>query len=220
MSDSLMIRDVSTCLPLLLLHIYNWIGVWWMYHAVPFFFFFFFFFLIILFSRLSFFRIMERRHLTSIKLILPPPFVKNRSRLPIVHIYCLPLSLPPYCLYSFLTSHCLLPFWSVSGILNLLQSLTDSLSPISLPCNYPATILRRFKRPRIMHVLSTILPALGLLAHVSSAAYTLRDDYGTSDSFFDRFNFYTVCPSVLVLSLCPICNTHPLYRTPIPPMAL
>ncbi|OQD92319.1 hypothetical protein PENSOL_c042G02524 [Penicillium solitum] len=42
-----------------------------------------------------------------------------------------------------------------------------------------------------MHVLSTILPALGLLAHVSSAAYTLRDDYGTSDSFFDRFNFYT-----------------------------
>ncbi|KAJ5977673.1 hypothetical protein N7501_001015 [Penicillium viridicatum] len=42
-----------------------------------------------------------------------------------------------------------------------------------------------------MHVLSTILPALGLLAHVSSAAYTLRDDYGTSDSFFDKFNFYT-----------------------------
>lgn len=183
-----------------------------------------FLFLFLFFNYIIFpfvlFGIMERRHLTSIKLILPPPFVKNRSRLPIVHIYCLPLSLPPYCLYSFLTSHCLLPYWSVSGILNLLQSLTDSLSPISLPCNYPATILRRFKRSSIMHVLSTILLALGLLAHVSSAAYTLRDDYGTSDSFFDRFNFYTVCPSVLVLSACPIRNTHSLYRTPIPPMAL
>ncbi|KAJ5498641.1 Concanavalin A-like lectin/glucanases superfamily [Penicillium expansum] len=42
-----------------------------------------------------------------------------------------------------------------------------------------------------MHVFSTLLPALGLLSQVSSAAYTLRDDYGASDSFFDRFNFYT-----------------------------
>ncbi|OQE42416.1 hypothetical protein PENCOP_c004G05614 [Penicillium coprophilum] len=42
-----------------------------------------------------------------------------------------------------------------------------------------------------MHVLSTLLPTLGVLAHVSSAAYTLRDDYGTSDSFFDKFKFYT-----------------------------
>jgi hypothetical protein len=43
-----------------------------------------------------------------------------------------------------------------------------------------------------MHVFSTILPALGLLTQVSSAAYTLRDDYGASDSFFDKFNFFTV----------------------------
>ncbi|CAG7949109.1 unnamed protein product [Penicillium nalgiovense] len=42
-----------------------------------------------------------------------------------------------------------------------------------------------------MHVLSTILPALGLLTQVSSGAYTLRDDYGASDSFFDKFNFFT-----------------------------
>ncbi|KXG54560.1 Concanavalin A-like lectin/glucanase, subgroup [Penicillium griseofulvum] len=42
-----------------------------------------------------------------------------------------------------------------------------------------------------MHFISTLLPTLGLLAHVSSAAYTLRDDYGTSDSFFDRFKFFT-----------------------------
>ncbi|KGO66225.1 Concanavalin A-like lectin/glucanase, subgroup [Penicillium italicum] len=42
-----------------------------------------------------------------------------------------------------------------------------------------------------MQVFSTLLPALGLLAHVSSAAYTLSDDYGTTDSFFDRFEFFT-----------------------------
>ncbi|CAI7595483.1 unnamed protein product [Penicillium glandicola] len=42
-----------------------------------------------------------------------------------------------------------------------------------------------------MHVFSTLLPAMGLLAQVSSATYTLSDDYGTSDSFFDKFTFYT-----------------------------
>lgn len=43
-----------------------------------------------------------------------------------------------------------------------------------------------------MHVLSTILPSLGLFAHLSAAWYTLKDDYGTTDSFFDKFNFYDV----------------------------
>lgn len=42
-----------------------------------------------------------------------------------------------------------------------------------------------------MHLLST-LPALGLFAHLSTAAYTLQDDYGTTDAFFDKFDFYTV----------------------------
>ncbi|KAJ5157008.1 uncharacterized protein N7482_008108 [Penicillium canariense] len=42
-----------------------------------------------------------------------------------------------------------------------------------------------------MHVLSTLIPSLGLLAHLSTAAYTLQDDYGTTDSFFDNFDFYT-----------------------------
>ncbi|KAJ5787983.1 hypothetical protein N7457_002973 [Penicillium paradoxum] len=41
-----------------------------------------------------------------------------------------------------------------------------------------------------MHVLSTLLP-LGLLAQVTSGAYTLHEDYGTSDSFFNKFKFYT-----------------------------
>ena len=44
-----------------------------------------------------------------------------------------------------------------------------------------------------MHVLSTLIPSLGLFAHFSAAAYTLQDDYGTTDSFFDKFDFYTVC---------------------------
>lgn len=44
-----------------------------------------------------------------------------------------------------------------------------------------------------MHVLSTILPSLGLFAHLSAAAYTLQDDYGHNGTFFDKFNFYTVC---------------------------
>lgn len=43
-----------------------------------------------------------------------------------------------------------------------------------------------------MHILSTLLPALGLFAQLSVAAYTLRDDYGTTNSFFDKFNFFTV----------------------------
>ncbi|KAJ5143608.1 Concanavalin A-like lectin/glucanases superfamily [Penicillium bovifimosum] len=41
-----------------------------------------------------------------------------------------------------------------------------------------------------MHVLSTLLP-LGFMAQLTSAAYSLKDDYGTSDSFFDNFNFFT-----------------------------
>ncbi|KAJ5688633.1 hypothetical protein N7462_003025 [Penicillium macrosclerotiorum] len=42
-----------------------------------------------------------------------------------------------------------------------------------------------------MHALSTLLPTLGLFAHLGSAAYSLVDDYGNTDSFFDKFDFYT-----------------------------
>lgn len=42
-----------------------------------------------------------------------------------------------------------------------------------------------------MQILSTLIPSLGLFAQLSSAAYTLEDDYGTSNSFFDKFNFFT-----------------------------
>lgn len=42
-----------------------------------------------------------------------------------------------------------------------------------------------------MHA-STLLPALGLFAQLSTAGYTLLDDYGTDSSFFDKFEFYTV----------------------------
>ncbi|KAJ5106257.1 hypothetical protein N7456_002932 [Penicillium angulare] len=42
-----------------------------------------------------------------------------------------------------------------------------------------------------MHVLSTLLPSLGLFAQLSTAAYTLLDDYGTDSTFFDKFSFYT-----------------------------
>lgn len=38
-----------------------------------------------------------------------------------------------------------------------------------------------------MHVVSTLL-----FAQLSTAAYTLLDDYGTNGSFFDKFSFYTV----------------------------
>jgi hypothetical protein len=50
-----------------------------------------------------------------------------------------------------------------------------------------------------MHVLSTLIPSLGLFAHLSAAAYTLLDDYGTTDTFFDKFDFFTVCSSIVVL---------------------
>ena len=43
-----------------------------------------------------------------------------------------------------------------------------------------------------MHLLSTLVPALGLFAYLTTAAYTLQDDYGTTDAFFDKFDFYTV----------------------------
>ncbi|KAF7712634.1 Endo-1,3(4)-beta-glucanase [Penicillium ucsense] len=42
-----------------------------------------------------------------------------------------------------------------------------------------------------MHVLSTLLSSLGLLAQITRAAYTLQEDYGTTDSFFDKFDFFT-----------------------------
>lgn len=48
-----------------------------------------------------------------------------------------------------------------------------------------------------MQILSTLVPSLGLFAQLSAAAYTLKDDYGTSDSFFDKFNFFTVCVAVV-----------------------
>lgn len=48
-----------------------------------------------------------------------------------------------------------------------------------------------------MHVLSPLIPSLGLFAHLSAAAYTLQDDYGTTDSFFDKFDFYTVCWTIM-----------------------
>ncbi|KAJ5893318.1 Endo-1-3(4)-beta-glucanase [Penicillium taxi] len=42
-----------------------------------------------------------------------------------------------------------------------------------------------------MHVLSTLIPCLGLFAQLSTAAYTIQDDYGGNGTFFDKFNFYT-----------------------------
>jgi hypothetical protein len=42
-----------------------------------------------------------------------------------------------------------------------------------------------------MHFTTTVLSGLGLFAHLSAAGYTLQTDYGTDDSFFDAFDFYT-----------------------------
>ncbi|OQD73046.1 hypothetical protein PENDEC_c017G05308 [Penicillium decumbens] len=42
-----------------------------------------------------------------------------------------------------------------------------------------------------MHFAATLLSGLGLFAHLSTAIYTLQDDYGTNGSFFDEFNFFT-----------------------------
>jgi hypothetical protein len=45
-----------------------------------------------------------------------------------------------------------------------------------------------------MLIFSTLIPAVGLFAHLATAAYKLQDDYGTSDTFFDNFDFFTVRP--------------------------
>lgn len=58
--------------------------------------------------------------------------------------------------------------------------------------NLSDLLLETSQRSAIMHVLSTLL-SLGLLAQATLGAYTLHDDYGSSDSFFDKFKFYTVC---------------------------
>lgn len=50
-----------------------------------------------------------------------------------------------------------------------------------------------------MQIISTLIPSLGLFAQLSAAAYTLKDDYGTSDTFFDKFDFFTVCAAVVVI---------------------
>ncbi|KAJ6119251.1 hypothetical protein N7523_003531 [Penicillium sp. IBT 18751x] len=42
-----------------------------------------------------------------------------------------------------------------------------------------------------MHFTTTVLSGLGLFAHLSAAGYTLHADYGTDDSFFNGFDFYT-----------------------------
>lgn len=114
-----------------------------LFHSIPFSFFLPFFNNYIIFSPFVLFPLGEWRHLPSIKSIPPPLFVRNWSRLSIVHVDCAYylLSLPIY-LYSFLT-YCLFPVRSVSGILDLSQSLTDSLSPIppfplQLSCKDPS----------------------------------------------------------------------------------
>lgn len=43
-----------------------------------------------------------------------------------------------------------------------------------------------------MYFFSTILPALGI-ASLASAKYTLQEDYGRTSTFFDKFDFFTVC---------------------------
>lgn len=58
---------------------------------------------------------------------------------------------------------------------------------------------------RTMYALWTLLPSvgMGLFAHLSAAAYTLQDDYNNTSSFFDMFDFYTVCTLTTVRkSLC------------------
>nr|ANC68156.1 endo-beta-1,3-1,4-glucanase [Evansstolkia leycettana] len=42
-----------------------------------------------------------------------------------------------------------------------------------------------------MRSTTTLLPLVALLAKLSTAGYVLQDDYGNSDSFFDKFTFFT-----------------------------
>lgn len=41
-----------------------------------------------------------------------------------------------------------------------------------------------------MHI-PTILSSLGFFASISFATYTLEDDYGNTNSFFDKFDFWS-----------------------------
>lgn len=45
-----------------------------------------------------------------------------------------------------------------------------------------------------MLIFSALIPAVGLFVHLVTAAYKLQDDYGTSHTFFDNFDFFTVRP--------------------------
>lgn len=43
-----------------------------------------------------------------------------------------------------------------------------------------------------MRLSTTLLTFSGLVSHLTTAAYTLQDDYSTQ-SFFSMFDFFTVC---------------------------
>ena len=64
-----------------------------------------------------------------------------------------------------------------------------------------------------MHVLSTLIPSLGLFAHLSAAAYTLQDDYGNTETFFDKFSFFTVCSVEKIDSGGQYVKLHARVRT-------
>ena len=45
-----------------------------------------------------------------------------------------------------------------------------------------------------MRISSLIPLALASQSHLTTAAYTLKTDYGNTMSFFDKFTFFTVGP--------------------------
>lgn len=57
-----------------------------------------------------------------------------------------------------------------------------------------------------MLVHSAVIPALGLFSGLTAAAYTLQDDYGNDESFFNKFDFFTV-------GLAYLNNISPCRRT-------
>ena len=99
----------------------------------------------------------------------------------------------------------------------LFQSLKDSLFPIPLsPYNYPTKIPPFKRNARFLHPPARsglVIPGIFRRIHPARRLWCLR-------LVFRQVQLLHRMSLNITPTFRPICNTHPMHRTPTPPMAL
>lgn len=119
-------------------------------------------------------------------------FLSTFARHPVLLLSCVLLPYLPFVVYTAITPgrarlyiHCSsFPSFDRRGWSHTTLLVFDRLRPIL------SSVYMIF---RTMYILPTLLSSLGLFAHFGAALYTLQEDYGSTDTFFDKFDFFTVC---------------------------